>query len=98
MCRWKANRTNRIISRKQTEICCTPDLESAEADEHDVPHSDAHLPPHFATDVAHALHAVEAVSLEPGPTVHLEHLRILLALVDILEVQLTLTITIALGT
>ena len=71
-------------------------LEAAETDEHDVAHCNADLSPHLATDVAHALHTVEAVGLEPGTSVHLEHLRVLLALVLVFKVQLALAIAIAL--
>jgi len=71
-------------------------LEATETDEHDVAHRNADLSPHLATDVAHTLYTVEAVGLEPGPSVHPEHLRVLLALVHVLEVQLALAIAIAL--
>ena len=75
---------------------CFPHLETTETDENDVTNSDADLPPHFATDMAHALHTVEAVGLQPGTSVHLEHLRILLPLIYVLEVQLALAIAITL--
>lgn len=73
-------------------------LKATETDEHDVTNSNADLSPHLATDMAHTFYTIEAVGLEPGASVHLEHLRILLAFIDVLEVQLTLAVTITLRT
>jgi hypothetical protein len=73
------------------------DLEATETDQHNVTHSKADLPPHFATNVAHTLYTIETVRLQPRATVHLEHLRVLLALIYVLEMQLALAVAIALG-
>mmetsp|Transcript_78254 Transcript_78254/g.114596 ORF Transcript_78254/g.114596 Transcript_78254/m.114596 type:complete len:226 (-) Transcript_78254:133-810(-) len=71
-------------------------LETAETDQDNVTNCNADLPSHFATNMAHTLYTIEAVRLEPGTSVHLEHLRVLLALIYILEVQLALAVAITL--
>lgn len=55
------------------------DLETTEGDEDDVADSNPDLATHLPADMAHALLPVEAVGLEPRPSVHLQHLRVLCA-------------------